>query len=115
MMEFLFAELVVRQRILALDDPELRRLHERPQCTALHADRTIAVNHLRQVGLRLVAHAAAMTAALISLGIGHAGLHSVGHAGYPSLLLTAASRERTLFHWRTFSANLKLHLGERVR
>src|SRR5204863_1502781 len=70
MMDFLFAELVVRQRIVALDELELRRLDERPRRAALDADRAVAVDNFRQVAGGLVTDAAAMAAALIGLGIG---------------------------------------------
>jgi len=74
MMDFLFAELVVRQRIVALDELELRRIDERPNRAALDADRAVAVDNLRQVADGFVAHAAAMATALIGFGIGHFGL-----------------------------------------
>src|SRR5258707_15007776 len=89
MVEFLFAELIVRQRIVALDELELRRLDECPDCAALDADRAVAVDNLRQVAGGLVAHAAAMAAALIGLrtgnfGIGHFASGSAGPV-YPGL------------------------------
>src|SRR3954470_1849465 len=69
MMDSLFAELVVGQCIVAMDELELRRLDECPGRAALHADRAVAVDDLRQVAYGLIANAAAVAATLIGLGI----------------------------------------------
>src|SRR5262249_41815280 len=70
----LLAELIVGERVLSLDELELRRLDEGPERAALGADRTVALQRLGKFGFDLVAHLAAMAAAAVGLGIRH-GLH----------------------------------------
>src|SRR4051812_14555187 len=70
-MDVFFGELVVRQRVLALQQLELRRRHEGPKRAALGADRAVALPDRGQIGGGLEAYAAAMATALVCSGVGH--------------------------------------------
>ena len=67
MVQLLAVELIVLERRLAFDQLELRHLDEAPQCAAFHADRTVALQHLGEIGFGFEADDTAMTAFSIGL------------------------------------------------
>src|SRR5262245_50737356 len=74
MMDGALAELIVGERLAARAQREFLGRHEAPQCTALAADRAVAIHDLRKIGGDVEADLSAVATTGVGLEFRHLGL-----------------------------------------